>query len=98
MYCSKQSAAGNQAHETAGGEKCNHCCACRVHITPSAVEVRFQNLTVEAAIFIGNRSMPTVGNSFLNVLEVSSCFFWVKGVDAKASQDYGLMRCSPSSA
>ena len=47
---------------------------CRVHIKPTSVEVRFQNVTVEASIFLGGRSMPSVGNAYLNFIEVCICF------------------------
>lgn len=37
----------------------------------SAVEVRFQNLSVEADVHVGGRALPTVLNSVLNFVEVS---------------------------
>ena len=43
---------------------------CRAGIRPSHVEVRFQNLSVTAMIYLGNRSEPTVLNSYRNFFEV----------------------------
>ena len=36
------------------------------------VEVRFQNLSVTAMIYLGNRSEPTVLNSYRNFFEVTA--------------------------
>jgi hypothetical protein len=44
---------------------------CRAKIAPSTVEVRFKDLTVEAMIYLGNRSVPSVLNSYRNALEVT---------------------------
>lgn len=44
---------------------------CRVGIRMSAVEVRFENLSVDADVHVGGRALPTVLNSLLNVVEVS---------------------------
>ena len=41
---------------------------------PSHVEVRFQNLSVTAMIYLGNRSEPTVLNSYRNFFEVQLLF------------------------
>lgn len=38
----------------------------------SAVEVRFENLSVDADVHVGGRALPTVLNSALNFVEV--CF------------------------
>ena len=35
------------------------------------VEVRFQNLTVEAPIGVGTSGLPSITNSYLNVVTVS---------------------------
>lgn len=43
---------------------------CRVGINMSAVEVRFENLSVEADVHVGGRALPTVLNSILNFVEV----------------------------
>lgn len=44
----------------------------RANVLPSTVEVQFKNLTVDAMIFLGNRSVPTVLNSYRNFFEASS--------------------------
>ena len=44
---------------------------CRVGIELASVEVRFENLNVESAVYVGNRALPTVLNSYRNVLDVS---------------------------
>ena len=45
------------------------CCSAK--IAPPTVEVRFKDLTVEAMIYLGNRSVPSVLNSYRNAFEVS---------------------------
>jgi len=42
------------------------------HIAPSSVEVRFKDLMVEAMIYLGNRSVPSVLNSYRNAFEVGN--------------------------
>ncbi len=37
----------------------------------SAVEVRFENLSVDADVHVGGRALPTVLNSVLNFVEVT---------------------------
>ena len=37
----------------------------------SAVEVRFENLSVDADVHVGGRALPTVLNSLLNFVEVT---------------------------
>lgn len=44
--------------------------ACRAGLTLPAVEVRFENLGVEAGVFVGSRNLPTVLNSSRNFFEV----------------------------
>ena len=39
----------------------------------SAVEVRFENLSVDADVHVGGRALPTVLNSALNFVEVCLC-------------------------
>jgi hypothetical protein len=36
------------------------------------IEVRYQNLNVEAEAYVGSRGLPTIFNSYANVLEVCS--------------------------
>lgn len=44
---------------------------CRVGIAPSTVEVRFQDLHIQAKVFVGARALPSVINSYRNFFEVS---------------------------
>ena len=43
---------------------------CSAGIKPSTVEVRFENLTIEAGVYVGDRALPTVTNSYRNMIEV----------------------------
>ena len=45
---------------------------CRVGIELASVEVRYENLNVESSVYVGSRALPTVLNSYRNVLDVSS--------------------------
>ena len=36
------------------------------------IEVRYQNLNVEAEAYVGSRGLPTIFNTYANVLEVCS--------------------------
>lgn len=45
---------------------------CRVGIKMSAVEVRFENLSIDADVRVGGRALPTVFNTFLNFVEVGA--------------------------
>jgi len=40
------------------------------------IEVRYENLNIDANAYVGNRGLPTILNSTLNVLEVGSGFFY----------------------
>ena len=42
----------------------------RVGIEQPSVEVRFENLRVQAQVYVGNRAVPTVINSYRNFVEV----------------------------
>ena len=54
--------------------RCVNCLGwCRVGIKMSAVEIRFENLSVAADVHVGGRALPTVLNSLLNFVEVSIC-------------------------
>ena len=46
-------------------------CSCRVGIDIPTVEVRCENLTMEAKVTVGSRALPTVLNSYRNFFEVS---------------------------
>ena len=52
---------------------CTHNCTdiCRAEIDLASVEVRFQNLSIDADIAVGSRGEPTVLNAYRNKLEVS---------------------------
>ncbi len=43
-------------------------------INLSKVEVRFENLAVEADVHVGGRALPSVLNSVRNIVEVSTIF------------------------
>ena len=45
---------------------------CRVGIKMSAVEVRFEHLSIDADVRVGGRALPTVFNTFLNFVEVGA--------------------------
>lgn len=47
---------------------------CRVGIELSTVEVRLDNLKIEADIAVGSRGNPTVTNAFRNLAEASLPF------------------------
>lgn len=51
--------------------KLNVYCGFRVGIAPATVEVRFQDLHIEAKVFVGARALPSVLNSYRNFFEVS---------------------------
>lgn len=55
------------------GDECFNMLHCRVGIELSSVEVRFDNLKIEADIAVGARGNPTVTNSFRNLAEVRAC-------------------------
>ncbi len=38
----------------------------------SAVEVRFEHLSIDADVRVGGRALPTVFNTFLNFVEVGA--------------------------
>ena len=42
----------------------------RVGVQQPTVEVRFEDLNVEAEVFVGNRGLPTVINSYRNFVQV----------------------------
>ena len=44
---------------------------CRAQVDLASVEVRFENLSVDADVAVGARGEPTVLNAFRNSLEVS---------------------------
>jgi hypothetical protein len=44
--------------------------ACRVGIELPTIEVRYENLNVEAEAYVGSRGLPTILNTYANVLEV----------------------------
>lgn len=50
----------------------------RVGIELPTVEVRFENLTVDAYCFIGDRTLPTLSNAALNIAEAALSWFGFK--------------------
>ena len=45
-------------------------CACRrAGIHPAVVEVRYENLHIDASAYVGSRALPTVLNAYINVVE-----------------------------
>ena len=46
------------------------CVSCRANIPLSQVEVRFQDLSVDADIAVGSSGLPSVYNTYKNVLLV----------------------------
>lgn len=45
-------------------------CLYRVRLDFPTVEVRFENVNVEAQVYVGSRALPSILNFFGNVLEV----------------------------
>ncbi len=43
---------------------------CRVGIELPTIEVRYENLDIDADCFVGGRALPTLSNSFLNIVGV----------------------------
>jgi hypothetical protein len=43
---------------------------CRVGIELPTVEVRYENLEIDADCFVGGRALPTLSNAFLNIMGV----------------------------
>jgi hypothetical protein len=43
---------------------------CSVGIELPKIEVRYENLNVEAEAYVGSRGLPTLLNTYANVLEV----------------------------
>lgn len=46
---------------------------CRVGIDNPTIEVRFENLNIEAEAYVGNRGIPTFTNFFTNKITVRVC-------------------------
>ena len=46
----------------------------RVGIELPTIEVRYENLTVQANCYVGNRGLPTLLNETRNMIEVSNIF------------------------
>ena len=44
---------------------------CRVGVDFPTVEVRFDNINIEAGVYVGNRALPTLINYSRNVVDVS---------------------------
>lgn len=52
----------------------NFVCGSRVGIELPTVEVRYENLSVRANCYVGNRGLPTLWNVFRNIIEVRRNF------------------------
>lgn len=50
---------------------------CRVALEFPKVEVRFQDLKVEASVHVGSRALPTVPNFIFNMTEVN-CMAYIQ--------------------
>lgn len=50
---------------------------CRVGIQLPTVEVRFENLSIDADVYVGSRALPTLLNFVRNTVEVVLMCFWV---------------------
>ena len=50
----------------------------RVGIELPKIEVRYDNLNVEAEAYVGSRGLPTIFNTYANVLEVCSTRTWTR--------------------
>ena len=50
------------------------CVVDRVGIQLPTIEVRYENLTIDADCFVGGRALPTLKNAMLNFLEVCTRF------------------------
>jgi hypothetical protein len=46
----------------------------RVGIELPQIEVRYENLSIEADVYVGKRALPTLLNSAINVFEVRTGF------------------------
>lgn len=44
--------------------------SCRVHIEFPKIEVRYEDLTVDAYVHVGSRALPTIPNFICNMTEV----------------------------
>ena len=55
---------------------------------PPGVEVRFQNLNVSCNVNVGSRTLPTLTNSFMGMMEVSSG--WGGGAGRGRGSEEGL--------
>jgi len=49
---------------------CMCVCACRVGIELPTIEVRYENLSIEADCYVGNRALPSNWNTARNFFEV----------------------------
>ncbi|KAI3740632.1 hypothetical protein L2E82_31102 [Cichorium intybus] len=50
----------------------------RVKVSLPTVEVRYEHLSVEADCFIGNRALPTLGNTVRNIVESALTFLGIR--------------------
>ena len=43
---------------------------CRAGVQVPTVEVRFDNISVNTSVYVGSRALPSVINSYRNIMEV----------------------------
>lgn len=48
---------------------------CRVGIELPTIEVRYEQLSIQAEVFVGSRALPTLTNAATNVLQVHTPSF-----------------------
>jgi ABC-transporter N-terminal len=64
----------------------------RVGIQLPTIEVRYENLSVDAEVHVGNRGLPTVLNSAMNTLEVDTSNSKLKFIKNRMNLDLFLFR------
>lgn len=42
-------------------------------VTPPKIEIRYNNVTVDAKVHVGSRALPTLTNDLRNMIEVGLC-------------------------
>ncbi|KAK9065385.1 hypothetical protein SSX86_016768 [Deinandra increscens subsp. villosa] len=55
----------------------------RIGITLPTIEVRFENLTVKANCYVGNRAIPTLTNTARNIADMAFGFLGIGGVSKR---------------
>jgi hypothetical protein len=55
----------------------NLCFPCSAGVENPKIEVRFQNLSIDAEAYVGKRGIPTVANFFTNKMEVPKSVVYI---------------------